>query len=88
MGSSNPRWGFVPLIFTLLFAACTNTSSLVGGATDAASDIGESDASGDVTCGTGQTACGGACVSIATDSQNCGACGRVCPKGCYTYAPA
>ncbi len=29
-------------------------------------------------CATGRTACNGECVDLATDSSNCGACGRVC----------
>ncbi len=32
-------------------------------------------------CGTGESACGGACVVLATDSLNCGACGSVCTAG-------
>jgi hypothetical protein len=31
-----------------------------------------------VTCPVGQTACGGTCVNLSTDRNNCGACGVVC----------
>jgi hypothetical protein len=30
-------------------------------------------------CSPGQTNCGAVCVNLFTDSQNCGACGMVCP---------
>jgi len=30
-------------------------------------------------CPAGETECGGACVDLATDPDNCGACGAVCP---------
>jgi hypothetical protein len=30
-------------------------------------------------CLTGQTACGGGCVTLTTDTQNCGTCGNICP---------
>lgn len=33
----------------------------------------------DFVCGGGLTRCGGACVSVAGDVNNCGQCGRVCP---------
>lgn len=32
-------------------------------------------------CPAGTTNCGGSCVSLATDVNNCGACGNVCQKG-------
>ena len=81
MGPPTLPRGLVPLLFTLIIAACTNTSSLVGPAfPDGSADLGAIDAS-DVSCGAGQTACGASCVSIATDSQNCGACGRACGAG-------
>jgi uncharacterized repeat protein (TIGR01451 family) len=35
------------------------------------------------SCPTGQTDCGGICVDLQTDSQNCGTCGNSCPSG-YT----
>lgn len=33
------------------------------------------------TCAAGETVCADKCVDVATDSANCGACGRVCPTG-------
>jgi hypothetical protein len=36
------------------------------------------------TCPSGQFQCSGGCSNIATDSNNCGACGAQCPS----YAPA
>jgi NAD-dependent dihydropyrimidine dehydrogenase PreA subunit len=27
-------------------------------------------------------------IAHGEDCIGCGSCGRVCPKGCYTYAPA
>jgi hypothetical protein len=30
-------------------------------------------------CGTGMTACAGACLDLQSDTQNCGACGHSCP---------
>ena len=32
-------------------------------------------------CATGQKACGGQCKTVATDQENCGACGNVCAAG-------
>ncbi len=32
-------------------------------------------------CTTGQKACGGQCKTVATDQENCGACGNVCGAG-------
>jgi hypothetical protein len=33
------------------------------------------------TCAPALTACGGECVDLMTDMENCGACGRVCQSG-------
>ena len=33
------------------------------------------------SCSAGQTACGPACVTLASDSNNCGQCGRACANG-------
>lgn len=35
----------------------------------------------EITCTSGLTACGGACVDTRTDLQNCGTCGSVCTGG-------
>ncbi len=32
-------------------------------------------------CAAGQESCGGTCINTQTDSNNCGACGMVCPGG-------
>jgi hypothetical protein len=34
-----------------------------------------------VVCPTGTTDCGGVCLDLQTDVNNCGACGNVCPEG-------
>lgn len=34
-----------------------------------------------VCCGSGQTYCGGSCVDLTNDVNNCGACGNVCGGG-------
>jgi hypothetical protein len=36
----------------------------------------------DHACPVGQTSCAGLCVDLASDSNNCGACGRVCVAPC------
>jgi hypothetical protein len=38
-------------------------------------------ASPSTTCASGQTECGGACTDLASDPDNCGACGTACPAG-------
>ena len=35
----------------------------------------------DLACQTGTSFCGGTCINTATDAQNCGGCGVVCPGG-------
>jgi hypothetical protein len=42
------------------------------------------DAGATVSCGTGTTQCGAACVSTSVDDENCGVCGRACgaTEGC------
>ena len=39
-----------------------------------------------IGCGSGQVSCSGSCSTLATDPNNCGACGTVCGGGqqCYT----
>src|SRR4051812_23621058 len=37
-------------------------------------------------CATGETSCSGACVNVATDPMNCGACGMICPSGVMCIA--
>jgi hypothetical protein len=34
-----------------------------------------------LTCQAGLTNCSGVCTNLATDSMNCGACGRTCATG-------
>jgi len=34
-------------------------------------------------CSAGTTVCGGGCVNLTSDNQNCGTCGRDCGKGLY-----
>jgi hypothetical protein len=36
---------------------------------------------GGAACGAGESSCGGVCVALATDPDNCGACGAACPPG-------
>jgi hypothetical protein len=38
-------------------------------------------AAGACACRPGLTECGGACVDLAADAQNCGACGNACSGG-------
>ncbi len=38
------------------------------------------------SCSTGQALCDDECVNIQSDSQNCGACGKVCPASYYCSA--
>jgi hypothetical protein len=42
----------------------------------------------DVGCAAGLTACGGACVNLASDRSHCGACAAACPSGQGCYAGA
>jgi len=53
--------------------AVTSRQSLAGG--------GAIDRYGCVGCGEGETLCGDACVDLALDPRNCGACGNACPAG-------
>jgi hypothetical protein len=40
-----------------------------------------------ITCSGTQTDCGGVCVDLNANDQNCGACGIVCPSGTHCAAP-
>ncbi len=52
------------------------------GGLDAAMDGGPADVASDMlTCATGETVCGAACVDTNTSNANCGACGNACSAG-------
>ncbi|MCZ7684147.1 MAG: hypothetical protein M5U28_37385 [Sandaracinaceae bacterium] len=48
---------------------------------DGALDASTTDAGEAPQCPAGQTFCGGACVTLETDREHCGECGRRCPMG-------
>lgn len=67
--------------------AVPDASAIDAGSLDASpidadvSDTGTSDAAPDAACCVGTVLCGGACIDLSIDVNNCGACGTVCGLG-------
>jgi hypothetical protein len=72
-------------VLTRVFAACTSRRralALLAAMTVAGSRPGRAAAQGDApACGYGLTDCGGVCVDLQSDMNNCGACGEICQSG-------
>jgi hypothetical protein len=63
-------------------AASQNPFDADGAPAAADPDAGAPEVGSDaVACAAGHAACAGACVDLASDAQNCGACGHVCSPG-------
>lgn len=61
-----------------LYHSCTVDADCCSGFCDSSGGPGTGFCS--PICPTGQTNCGGICVYLASDNNNCGACGAVCPQ--------
>ena len=72
-------------VLTRVFATCTSRRealALLAAMTVAGSRPGRASAQGDAsTCESGLTDCGGTCVDLQSDFNNCGACGEICESG-------
>ena len=72
-------------VLTRVFASCTSRRkalALLAAMTVTGSRPGRVAAQGDAsTCEAGLTDCGGVCVDLQSDMNNCGACGEVCESG-------
>jgi hypothetical protein len=80
-----------PFPALILLAACSSTPAGTGGGTTGAAVSSSAGTSGGGHGGAGQgggghggavgacDTCAGACVDLANDAQNCGACGHACP---------
>src|SRR5215207_2977236 len=72
-------------VLTRVFARCTSRRkalALLAAMTVAGSRPGRVAAQGDASaCEAGLTDCGGICVDLQSDMNNCGACGEICESG-------
>ena len=72
-------------VLTRVFATCASRRqalSLLAAMTVAGSRPGRAAAQADAsTCESGLTDCGGVCVDLQSDLNNCGACGEICESG-------
>jgi hypothetical protein len=72
-------------VLTRVFARCTSRRqalALLAAMTVAGNRSGRVLAQGDATtCENGLTYCGGVCVDLRSDMNNCGACGEICESG-------
>src|SRR5215207_1839855 len=72
-------------VLTRVFATCTSRRealALLAAMSVAGSRPGRASAQGDAsTCESGLTDCGGTCVDLQSDLNNCGACGEICESG-------
>ena len=69
-----PAW--LALLAWAAIAGCTDGNSVVGGTSDASTDIGT-----DIgpRCAANESSCGGRCVDLQASRENCGTCGNACP---------
>jgi hypothetical protein len=72
-------------VLTRVFATCTSRRkalALLAAMTVVGSRPGRASAQSDAsTCKSGLTDCGGTCVDLQSDLNNCGACGEICESG-------